>query len=311
MDCGKEVNNFQLDDIEIEIKIVNENKIINENNQDKGDDSSSHESIFNEESSKEKQEVKKEEKNNNTISNEILRKKKKRELSKEQKEERIKKTIDKYCNRNDKMLELLEKINNGDTTKKNINEMMRLLALDLSETKKIPNKTALISKKKEEIFNCLLDLTFEEYQLFWFNLTKGKYIKGNAQLINTGNIRNAKFIYDKIINERSVKENGDKKKEKTVREIIKFRNDMEIENEKFDDLFLRYDPDISSYNEDSLDSSDEENSSESDVINKKSEKEKLLKEEIECDKELEEEEKEKHEKMLKLMDKEDEIDIFN
>lgn len=284
-----------------------EKELSNENNKEE-EDSSSHESVFYEEDSTEKKEEKKEEKNNNnTILNIILGKKKKRELSKEQKEERIKRNIERYCKRNDKMLELLEKINNNETTKKNINEMMRLLAIDLSDTKKLTNKKALISQKKEEMFNRLLDLSFKEYQLFWFKLTQGKYRKGNAQLINTGNMRDAKLIYDKIIEERNNKEKGDKK-EKTVREIINFRDNMEIENEKFDDVFLRYDPDISSDDEDSLDddSSDEEESL------SQSEKSKKIKEKEEKEKEeVKEKEKEKKEKIEKLMDKEDEIDIFN
>ena len=296
-----------------------EKELSKENNKEEEDDSSSHESIFYEDDSIEKKEEKKEEKNtNNTILNIILGKKKKRELSQEQKEERIKRNIERYCKRNDKMLELLEKINNNETTKKNINEMMRLLAIDLSDTKKLTNKKALISQKKEEMFKRLLDLSFEEYQLFWFKLTQGKYRKGNAQLINTGNMRDAKLIYDKIIEERNNKEKTDKK-EKTVREIINFRDNMEIENEKFDDVFLRYDPDISSDDEDSLDDSseDEESLSQSDeskkIMKEKEEKEKIRKE-MENVKVKESEkikEKEKNEKIEKLMDKEDEIDIFN
>ncbi len=317
MEYREEEKEIQSKEKENDKEINNEN-----NNKEEEDESSSHESIFYEDDSLEKKEEKEEEKNNNNnILNIILGKKKKRELSNEQKEERIKRNIERYCKRNDKMLELLEKINNNETTKKNINEMMRLLAIDLSDTKKLTNKKALISQKKEEMFNRLLDLTFEEYQLFWFKLTQGKYKKGNAQLINTGNMRDAKLIYDKIIEERNNKEKSVKKKEKTVREIINFRDNMEIENEKFDDVFLRYDPDISSDDEDSLDSSEDESFSESDESNKKLEKEKLekekeekekiRKEEIEREKEREKEQKEKNEKMKKLMDKEDEIDIFN
>ena len=308
MDCCNKEKNFQLKEIEVELD--KEKEIINDNNEEKEDESSSHESIFYEESSIEKQKIQKKEKNNTTILNQILWGKKK-DLSKEQKEERIKRTIDRYCKRNDRILELFEIIYNGEITNKNINEMTRLIALDLYDTKKISNKKALISQKKNDIFDRLLDLTFEEYQLFWFKLTKGKYKKGKAELINSGNMRNAKFIYDKIIDERSHNENGNKKKEKSVREIINIRNNMEIEQEKLDDVFLGYDPDISSDDEDSLDSSDEEIFSESVVNNKKSEKEKLIIKEIERQKEYEKEEREKSEKMLKLMDKEDEIDIFN
>ena len=47
----------------------------------------------------------------------LLNKKKKRELTQEQKEERIKRNIERYCARNDKMLELLDKINEIDWSK--------------------------------------------------------------------------------------------------------------------------------------------------------------------------------------------------
>ena len=310
-------------------------------NQPPDDDSSSHESIFFDSVSNKKEEEKLEEENNNennnnnnndNILNMLLNKKKKRELTQEQKEERIKRNIERYCTRNDKMLELLEKINNNEITRKNINEMMRLLAIDLSDTKKLTNKKALISQKKNEMFNKLFDLTFEEYQFFWFQLTQGKYKKGNAQLINSGNMRNAKLIYDGIIEKRK-NNNKEKKKEKTVREIIDIRNNMDIEDEKFDEVFLRYDPDISS-DDDSLDSSVDDSLSESDdksekekkeekkgkkdyekelkEMKEKEMKEKELKEKELKEKEMKEKEmKEKKEKMKKLMDEEDEIDIFN
>ena len=285
-------------------------------NQPPDDDSSSHESIFFDSVSNKKEEEKLDEENNNennnnnnndNILNMLLNKKKKRELTQEQKEERIKRNIERYCTRNDKMLELLEKINNNEITRKNINEMMRLLAIDLSDTKKLTNKKALISQKKNEMFNKLFDLTFEEYQFFWFQLTQGKYKKGNAQLINSGNMRNAKLIYDGIIEKRK-NNNKEKKKEKTVREIIDIRNNMDIEDEKFDEVFLRYDPDISS-DDDSLDSSVDDSLSESD---EKSEKEKKEEKKGKKDYEKElKEMKEKKEKMKKLMDEEDDIDIFN
>ena len=320
----------------LESKESQNNKSLEDNPPD--DDSlSSHESIFDESISNKKEEEKvDEEKNNennnnnndNNILNMLLNKKKKRELTQEQKEERIKRNIERYCNRNDKMLELLEKINNNDITRKNINEMMRLLAIDLSDTKKLTNKKALISQKKNEMFNKLFDLTFEEYQFFWFQLTQGKYKKGHAQLINSSNMRNAKLIYDGIIEKRKNdnKVNKDKKKGKTVREIIDIKNNMEIEDEKFDEVFLRYDPDISS-DDDSLDSSVDDSLSESDEKSEKEKKEekkekkdnekelKEIKEKKEKElkeKELKEKElKEKNEKMKKLMDEEDEIDIFN
>ena len=300
------------------------------NNQPPDDDSlSSHESIFDGSLSNKKEEEKVDEENHNenknnnndnNILNMLLNKKKKRELTQEQKEERIKRNIERYCARNDKMLELLDKINNNEITRKNIDDMMRLLAIDLSDTKKLANKKALISQKKNEMFNKLFDLTFEEYQYFWFTLTQGKYKKGNAQLINSSNMRNAKLIYDGIIEKRKTdnKVNKDKKKEKTVREIIAIRNNMDIEDEKLDEVFLMYDPDISS-DDDSLDSSVDDSLSESDEKSQKEKKEEKKEERKEKKdnekekelKEINEEMKEKNEKMKKLMDEEDEIDIFN
>ena len=299
------------------------------NNQPPDDDSlSSHESIFDGSLSNKKEEEKVDEENHNenknnnndNILNMLLNKKKKRELTQEQKEERIKRNIERYCARNDKMLELLDKINNNEITRKNIDDMMRLLAIDLSDTKKLANKKALISQKKNEMFNKLFDLTFEEYQYFWFTLTQGKYKKGNAQLINSSNMRNAKLIYDGIIEKRKTdnKVNKDKKKEKTVREIIAIRNNMDIEDEKLDEVFLMYDPDISS-DDDSLDSSVDDSLSESDEKSQKAKKEEKKEEKKEKKdnekekelKEINEEMKEKNEKMKKLMDEEDEIDIFN
>ena len=301
------------------------------NNQPPDDDSlSSHDSIFDGSLSNKKEEEKVDEENhnenknnnndNNNILNMFLNKKKKRELTQEQKEERIKRNIERYCARNDKMLELLDKINNNEITRKNIDDMMRLLAIDLSDTKKLANKKALISQKKNEMFNKLFDLTFKEYQYFWFTLTQGKYNKGNAQLINSSNMRNAKLIYDGIIEKRKTdnKVNKDKKKEKTVREIIAIRNNMDIEDEKLDEVFLMYDPDISS-DDDSLDSSVDDSLSESDEKSQKEKKEEKKEERKEKKdnekekelKEINEEMKEKNEKMKKLMDEEDEIDIFN
>ena len=301
------------------------------NNQPPDDDSlSSHESIFDGSLSNKKEEEKVDEENhnenknnnndNNNILNMLLNKKKKRELTQEQKEERIKRNIERYCARNDKMLELLDKINNNEITRKNIDDMMRLLAIDLSDTKKLANKKALISQKKNEMFNKLFDLTFKEYQSFWITLTQGKYKKGNAQLINSSNMRNAKLIYDGIIEKRKTdnKVNKDKEKEETVREIIARRNNMDIEDEKLDEVFLMYDPDISS-DDDSLDSSVDDSLSESDEKSQKEKKEEKKEERKEKKdnekekelKEINEEMKEKNEKMKKLMDEEDEIDIFN
>ena len=294
------------------------NKKMNEEKEDKGiefdEESSSHESIFNDDSSEKKEEEKD---NGNKIENLFLGEKKRRELTEEEKAERIKKNIERYCKRNERMLELLEKINNNETTRKNINEMMRLLAIDLSDTKKLTNRNALISQKKKEMFNKLFDLTFKEYQYFWFQLTSGRYKKGNAQLINSSNMKNAKLIYKNIIENRKKENEGNK--EKTVREIINDRKNKDIENDKLDEVFLGYDSAISS-DEDSLDSSIDESSSDNESDKKeekendkeekddKEEEERLRKEKEERDrKKREEEQKEK----MKFMDKEDEIDIFN
>ena len=146
------------------------------NNQPPDDDSlSSHESIFDGSLSNKKEEEKVDEENHNenknnnndNILNMLLNKKKKRELTQEQKEERIKRNIERYCARNDKMLELLDKINNNEITRKNIDDMMRLLAIDLSDTKKLANKKALISQKKNEIIR----LNFQRISIFlvYFN----------------------------------------------------------------------------------------------------------------------------------------------
>ena len=219
------------------------NNINNEEKEDKGidfdEDSSSHESIFNDSISEKKEEEKD---NGNKIENLFLGAKKKRELTEEEKAERIKKNIDRYCKRNERMLELLEKINNNETTRKNINEMMRLLAIDLSDTKKLTNRKALISQRKRELFNKLFDLTFTEYQYFWYQLTQGQYKKGNAQLINSSNMKTAKMIYKNIIENR--KKGEEKNKEKTVKQIIDDRKNKDIENDKLDEYFLGFDSGI-------------------------------------------------------------------
>ena len=298
----------------------NNNNSAEENENESDLDSSSHESIFYNYFSEKKEEEKeeKEEKENiNKINNIFLENKRKRELTYEQKEERIKRNIERYCKRNDRMLELLQQINNKDTSRKNINEMMRLLAIDLSDTKKLTNRKALISQRKKEMFNKLFELTFREYQLFWFQLTEGKYKKGNAQLINSSNISNARAIYNKIMEDREKeRKQGKEINEKTVKDIINDRNNKDIESEKIAKLIL-YDSEISS-DEDSLDSSIDESSSDNES-NKKNEKEKEenirkekeLKKKEEEEKKKKEEEKEKNEKMKKFMEEEDEIDIFN
>ena len=294
------------------------NNINNEEKEDKGidfdEESSSHESIFNDSISEKKEEEKD---NGNKIENLFLGAKKKRELTEEEKAERIKKNIERYCKRNERMLELLEKINNNETTRKNINEMMRLLAIDLSDTKKLTNRKALISQRKRELFNKLFDLTFTEYQYFWYQLTQGQYKKGNAQLINSSNMKNAKMIYKNIIENR--KKSEEKNKEKTVKQIIDDRKNKDIENDKLDEYFLGFDSDISS-DEDSLDSSIDESSSDNESSKKvekekeENEKEERIRKEKEEKEKKERERKEREEEQkerMKYMDKEDEIDIFN
>ena len=306
-----------------------------EDDMEEEEDISDHESLFDEKSTEQKDnnEIKNAEekdrlKNINAIENIFMGKKHKKELTEEQKAERIKRNIERYCKRNDEMLELLEKINNHEATNKNINRMMRLLAIDLSDTKKLTNQKALISQRKKDIFNKLLNLTFTEYQYFWHTLTDGKYKKGHAQLIKSSNIHKARMIYQQIIEERNKEEK--KLNEKTVGELINDKNIRENENDKLDAVFLDYDPDISS-DEDSLDSSLDESSSneqeQNSVINKIN-KESEIKLKMKLEKELKEkedkerkekeekekkekEEKEKQEVINKIMNKEDEIDIFN
>ena len=127
------------------------------------------------------------------------------------------------------------------------------------------------------------------------------------------------MIYNDIIKKREEKINQNKgKKEFTVREIIKDRNNKDIEAEKLDEVFFGYDSQISS-DEDSIDSSVEESSSdnESDIKNniEKEKEEKIRKEKEEKEKEekkkKEEERKIMNEKVKKFIDNEDEIDIFN
>ena len=296
------------------------NNINNEEKEDKGidfdEESSSHESIFNDSISEKKEEEKD---NGNKIENLFLGAKKKRELTEEEKAERIKKNIERYCKRNERMLELLEKINNKETTRKNINEMMRLLAIDLSDTKKLTNRKALISQRKRELFSKLFDLTFTEYQYFWYQLTQGQYKKGNAQLINSSNMKTAKMIYKNIIENRKKGDEKNKDKEKTVKQIIEDRKNKDIENDKLDEYFLGFDSEISS-DEDSLDSSIDESSSDNESSKKlekekeKNEREERIRKEKEEkeQKEIERKKREEEQKeKMKYMDEEDEIDIFN
>ena len=285
-------------------------------------DSSSHMSIF-DESINEEENIKNENENNKK---EVVEKeeekilkfqekflaKKRKALSEEEKKERIEKTISRYCKRNDEMIQLLEKINNDETTHKNINRMMRLLAIDLSDTKKLINRRALIFNQKKEIFQRLLNLTFEEYQLFWYKLTDGKLKKGNAQHIKSSNISKAKEIIKSLEekkNENEINKNDEeeKKKEnsinsknkKTIKEIIQAADLRDIETEKFNEEILGTDNDISS--DDSLSSSssdfDEDNDNNSkNIDNKNKEKEDKERKEKEEKERKEKEEKERKEK---------------
>ena len=290
-------------------------------------DSSSHMSIFNEsineeenvnnENENEDNKVEKEEEKILKFQEKFLAKKRK-PLSEEEKKERIERTINRYCKRNDEMIQLLEKINNDETTHKNINRMMRLLAIDLSDTKKLINRKALIFNQKKEIFQRLLNLTFEEYQLFWYKLTDGKLKKGNAQNIKSSNISKAKEIIksleekkNEIKNKNEEVEEEEKKKEnsinvnsknnKTIKEIIQAADLRDIETEKFNEEILGTDNDIS---DDSLSSSssdfDEDLDNNSKNIDKeKEDKEKKEKEEKERKEKEEKEKKEKEEKEKK------------
>ena len=290
-------------------------------------DSSSHMSIFNESINEEENVNNENENENNKVEKEeekILKfqekflAKKRKPLSEEEKKERIERTINRYCKRNDEMIQLLEKINNDETTHKNINRMMRLLAIDLSDTKKLINRKALIFNQKKEIFQRLLNLTFEEYQLFWYKLTDGKLKKGNAQNIKSSNISKAKEIIksleekkNEIKNKNEVEEEEEKKKEnsinvnsknnKTIKEIIQAADLRDIETEKFNEEILGTDNDIS---DDSLSSSssdfDEDLDNNSKNIDKeKEDKEKKEKEEKERKEKEEKDRKEKEEKEKK------------
>ena len=123
--------------------------------------------------------------------------KKRKSLSEEEKKKRNEKAINKYCKRNDEMFQLLEKLNNGEITHKNIyhmNSLIRLLSTDLIDTKKIINPKALIFNQKKEIFEKVFNLTHEERQFFWYYLTDGELKEGKAQDINSRNISKAKKI---------------------------------------------------------------------------------------------------------------------
>jgi hypothetical protein len=157
------------------------------------------------------------------------------------------------------MLELLGKINSNEATHKNINRMMLLLARDLSDTKKIINRKSLLHNQKKEIFQKLLNFTFQEYQYFWFKLTNGKSKKGNAQLIKSNNISIAKQILREI-QEKKIKfdndndkandnieedkNNKDKnndeinaKNNRTIKDLIQAADLRDIENKEINDFF--------------------------------------------------------------------------
>ena len=268
---------------------------------------------------------------------EIFLGKKRKVLTEEEKKERTKKIIDRYCKRNDEMLKLLEKINSNEITHKNINRMMRLLAIDLSDTKKLINKKSMLHNQKKEIFQNLLNFTFQEYQYFWFKLTNGKSKKGSAQLIKSNNISMAKQIlkelqekkikFDNDNNNNSNNNNGEEKneeknnkdkdnpevkpkKERTVKEMIQAADLRDIENKKLDEFFenesaISSDESISS----SISESDDDGDIDGDdnnISNSKSSKESKKEKDKEKNKEKEKEEKikkelnEKKEKEMKL-----------
>ena len=64
------------------------------------------------------------------------------------------------------MFELIAKISSKKITHENNNNMMRLLAIDLSDTKILVNQKSLIYNKKKEIYDRLINLTYDEYQIF-------------------------------------------------------------------------------------------------------------------------------------------------
>jgi hypothetical protein len=202
-------------------------------------------------------------------------------------------------------------------TPNNINHLVSLLVKDLSETTKITNRKALISNKKKEIFQRLLNLTFEEYQLFWYKLTDGKLKKGNAQHIKSNNISKAKEILKSLEekkNENEINKNDEEekdlinlnsKKNKTIKELIQAAEFRDKEIEKINEEILGTDNDISS-DESELIDNDSSNIDDKNMDIKNEEKEEKER------KEMERKEKENKEKILKqIMEEKDEIDIFN
>jgi len=319
-------------------------------------DSSSHMSIFDDESINDEKNVNNENENKNNLVDEkedenILKfheqflGKKRKPLTEEEKKQRIEKRKNRYYKANDEILQLFEKIDNDEITPNNINHLMSLLAKDLSDTKKISNRKALIFNKKKEIFERLLNLTFEEYQLFWYKLTDGKLKKGNAQHIKSSNIPKAKEILNSLEekkNENEINKNNEEEKNlininsknnKTIKELIQAADLRDNEIEKLNEEILGADDDISS--DESLSSSssdldeDNDNDNSSSIIDNKNidikneEKEEKERKENEDKKRKEKEEKEKKEKekekekenkekiLKKIMEEKDEIDIFN
>ena len=289
----------------------------NEYKENKNDEESSeHESIFDIEVNlnpieKEKEKIG-EEKNKVDILKFDLRKKRKREFINEQSVEIIR--INKYCNRNNKMLDLLKNIdNNKDIKKADINKLIHLLSIDLIDSKKIRNFKKLISEQKKQFFKKLLNLTKYEYKLFWYNFSNKDYKKCDAKDIKSTNIKKAKKIYDYIINQRNSNDENnnslisDEKNNVKIKDIIEKRIKREKEIEKMDNEMLKYDPDISESDDDFLFSSSEEDSSQDKKVEKNEYKDREKKEDKnEAKKDIENEEDEQ-----KFIDKEDEIEIFN
>ena len=190
---------------------------------------------------------------------------KKRKLSEEEKDERRKNYIKKYCKRNDEIKNLLEIINQGKTSYKNIKRILHLLNIDLADSKKIVNQNSFLSNKKKDLFERLKNLSYSNHQLFWYMLTNGKTKKGKAQLIKSSNISLAKKIlkeiekYNSDVNEENDKIKKDIKRNIKTMEIIKIVNMRESKSEQLDKIFLENNSDLSSDSSSSLDDSDEEN----------------------------------------------------
>ena len=269
------------------------------------DDSSSDEGVFSLDDFKQKENKNKNENNvDNLFNHNMLNKKRKRELTQEQLEDKM---IEKYCKRNEEILNKIDKIkNNKEIEKKDLNKLMHLLAIDLIDTKKLQNPKSLISFKKRKFFNQLMDLYVDDYKTFWYNFTNHEKTNGKAGDINSSNIKRAKKIYECVIEHRKNNsvENIEDKKKLTIREVIEKKMEREKELEELDNDMLGYDPDISDSDEDELDSSIDESfdSEVEEEINKINEKEN---EEREKDKKFIEED------LKKYMDKIDEISIFN